>query len=229
MKNSLLLCFALLLIGSCKTEQKKKEEQTPVETKQQEPTNILEKVAQAHGFYNWSAVKNIAFTFNVDRPDTHFERAWIWEPKTNSVTRISGADTLRYNRKKMDSIAQKTNGGFINDRYWLLAPFNLMWDANNFTYHHTTSELAPMSKIKMQKLTIIYGNEGGYTPGDAYDFYFGDDYLIKEWVFRKANQEEPSMITSWEAYKDFNGLLLATMHKRDGEDFQLYFTDVKVE
>ena len=48
----------------------------------------------------------------------------------------------------------------------------------------------------MQKLTIVYGDEGGYTPGDAYDFYFGDDHIIKEWVFRKGNATEPSTMTT---------------------------------
>jgi hypothetical protein len=81
----------------------------------------------------------------------------------------------------------------------------------------------------MQKLTIVYGTKGGYTPGDAYDFYFEDDMVIKEWAFRKGNQEEPNMVTSWEAYQDFNGLNIATMHKRPGGHFKLYFTGVTVD
>lgn len=221
LKRLPLLVFLITFVA-CKTDKKNEQKTTDAET------TIPQKVAYAHGFANWKNVNEISFTFNVDRDSTHFERSWVWKPKTNEVTSISGNDTLVYNRKQMDSVAQKVNGGFTNDRYWLLAPFNLIWDADNFEYEHTQEATAPISKKTMQKLTIVYGNEGGYTPGDAYDFYFDDDYLIREWVFRKGNQAEPSMTTTWENYKDFNGLTLAMDHKKDGEVFNLYFTGVVV-
>ena len=81
----------------------------------------------------------------------------------------------------------------------------------------------------MQKLTIVYTGEGGYTPGDAYDFYFGDDYLIKEWVFRKGNQAEASLATTWEEYSDFNGLVMSKTHKKAEGNFKLYFTNIQVK
>ena len=215
-----LLCFFIL---SCKSDKK-----TEVPSKEVEPTTILEKVANAHGYENWKNVEKIAFTFNVDRDSTHFERSWIWQPKTNKVTHISGSDTLQYNRKNMDSVAFKTNAGFINDRYWLLAPFNLIWDKDNFTHEHKKDEVAPISEKNMQKLTIVYGNEGGYTPGDAYDFYFGDDFLIKEWVYRETNQPEPSMTTTWENYSDANGFKFVRDHKKKEDVFNLYIDGISV-
>lgn len=48
-------------------------------------TSILEKVANAHGLQNWKNVEEIKFTFNVDRDTTHFERTWIWKPKTSDI------------------------------------------------------------------------------------------------------------------------------------------------
>lgn len=190
---------------------------------------ILVKIANAHGLQNWSAVEEIKFTFNVDRDTSHFERTWIWKPKTNDITAITSDETLEYNWADMDSVAYKTNAGFINDKYWLLAPFQLKWDAKNITHEHTLLEEAPISKVAMQKLTIVYGSEGGYTPGDAYDFYFGDDFIIQEWVFRKANQKEPSMITTFEDYKHTKGLKIAQMHKMGEGNFKLYFTGVVVK
>lgn len=212
--------FCILLGCKNKTEAPKSEAQ-PEKT-------ILEKVAYAHGYENWKSITKIAFTFNVDRDSSHFERSWIWKPKSNDVTAISGNDTLVYNRKSMDSIALKTNAGFINDRYWILAPFNLIWDSKNFTYTHDENQNAPISGEAMQKLTIVYSNEGGYTPGDAYDFYFKDDYVLREWIFRKENQAEPSMITTWENYVDMDGLKLAQDHRKAEEDFNLNFTNLTV-
>ena len=128
----------------------------------------------------------------------------------------------------MDSIAHKTNGNFINDKFWLLSPYQLAWDAKNVTHTHKTKVKAPLSKKTMQMLTIVYGSEGGYTPGDAYDFYFEDDLIVQEWTFRRGNQEEPSMITTFEDYKKLNGLNIATMHQMDNGKFKLYFTDLEV-
>ena len=190
---------------------------------------ILEKVANANGLQNWKDVEEIKFTFNVDRDTMHFERTWTWKPKTNDITATSAEGTIAYNWATMDSIANKTNAGFINDKYWLLAPYQLVWDANNVSHTHNKESVAPMSKKAMQKLTIVYGGEVGYTPGDAYDFYFGDDLIIQEWVFRKSNQDEPSMITSFEDYKMLKGLNIATMHKMGEGNFKLYFTNLEVK
>ncbi|SDR05561.1 hypothetical protein [Flagellimonas zhangzhouensis] len=213
---------ALLFFSACKTEPKKEEKTvTPEKT-------IPEKIAAAHGFDNWKNVKEITFTFNVDRDSMHFERSWKWEPKANVVTAISGPDTLVYNRNSMDSIALKTNGGFINDRYWLMAPFNLMWDSKSYSFEHTVDVQAPISGESMQKLTIVYANEGGYTPGDAYDFYFKDDNIIREWAYRKSNQEEPNLVSTWEDYEDMDGLQIAKQHNRPEGGTNLYFTGLSV-
>ncbi|MBT8237461.1 MAG: hypothetical protein KJN65_02345 [Croceitalea sp.] len=214
--------LTVLIFANCKMD-KKQEVSTPIN----EPT-VLDKIALAHGFDQWNNVAQISFTFNVDRDSNHFERAWVWNTMSNEVTHISGTDTLVYNRRQMDSTALKTNAEFINDRYWLMAPFNLIWDQGNFTYTHTEAEIAPISKKPMQKLTIVYGTDGGYTPGDAYDLYFEDDFLIREWVFRKTNQEEPSLTTTWEDYIDHQGFNFALSHKKANEDFNIYFDDVTI-
>ena len=109
-----------------------------------------------------------------------------------------------------------------------MAPFNLMWDSGNYTYEHTAEATAPISKEPMQKLTIVYANEGGYTPGDAYDFYFKDDYIIREWAYRKSNQEEPNLVSTWEDYVEMQGLQLAKQHNRPEGGTNLYFTGLTV-
>lgn len=225
MKNIIPSLFLVaLLILSCKTDKKKETPATPIEE-----TTILQKIAEANGYKHWKNVSEIKFTFNVDRPDGHFDRTWIWRPKTKGITAITGMDTLTYNRSDMDSIAIKTDTGFINDKYWLLAPFNLIWDQKNFKYDYMDESEAPLSGKKMHKLTIVYNDEGGYTPGDAYDFFFGDDYIIKEWNYRKGNRVSPSLSTTWEDYINKSGIKIATVHKDAPGDFKLSFTDIEVK
>ena len=222
MKILYISIIASLLFISCKQEKRPETKTAEIEQ------NILEKIADAHGFKNWNKVNKIAFTFNVDTDSTHFERSWIWDTKNNMVTGINSSDTLTYSRKAVDSTLAELDAGFINDKYWLLAPFNLIWDQSNFTYEHQTEALAPISKKPMQKLTIVYSDEGGYTPGDAYDFYFEEDHIIEEWSFRKANQDDPNLSTTWEAYESMGGLLISREHHKADGSWLLSFSGVQL-
>jgi hypothetical protein len=211
MKN-LILIFFVSVCFSCKQKQ-----ETQPEIKQ---LSIAKKIANAHGFENWKNVSQIDFTFNG-------QRNWSWKPKTNNVTLITETDTLTYNRKNVDSLSTKVNGGFVNDKFWLLIPFQLVWD-KNATISESTKAEAPISKTELNKITLTYSNEGGYTPGDAYDIYYGDNFLIKEWVFRRGNSDKPSLTNTFESYQDFNGIKIATEHKTSDGGWNLVFTNVKV-
>jgi hypothetical protein len=218
-----LIIPVLVLLFSCKTEQKKDADSINIEQ------TVPEKIAYAHGIKNWKNVEEIRFAFNVDRDTTHFERGWIWNIQKNEVTRISQGDTVTYNRSEIDSTIAKVDAGFINDKYWFLAPFNLLWDNGGYSYEVSEKAEAPISKTPMQKLTIVYSSEGGYTPGDAYDFYFEDDYIIKEWSFRKANQKEPNLSTTWEEYIELNGLTISKSHINAEGNIKWYFTNILVK
>lgn len=210
----LLLC-ALLVISCQKKEEKK-------------PLNALEKVAYAHGIEHWNNVEEIQFTFNVDRDTTHFERSWEWRPKKNEVTLIKDGKRLDFNRDRILSDQElAADKNFINDVYWLLAPYKLLWDDHK-SFKEPVMAIAPLSQDSLQKLTIVYENQGGYTPGDAYDFYVDKNNMVKEWVYREGNSTSNCMITTWENYKDFEGLKIATMHQNDNGVFKLYFTGIKV-
>lgn len=187
-----------------------------------------EKIANAHGVSNWDKVTLIEFTFNVDKDSSHFERSWVWKPKTNDVTLITNKDTISYNRKNIDSLSLAADQGFINDKFWLLAPFQLVWDKETIILD-SINKTAPISKKQANKLTTIYSNQGGYTPGDAYDFYYNNSNLITEWVFRQGNTKKPTMITTFENYEDFNGIKIAKDHKKPNENWNLYFTGILIK
>lgn len=220
MKYKSLFIVLLIVFIACKEETKfKKEELKKLTT--------AELIAYANGYENWNDVNEIYYTFNVDRGDSHFERSWVWSPKTHNVTMMDTNDTISFNHKKVDSTYTKADSAFINDKYWLLAPFNLIWD-EGATIVTQDSVISPLNNTLLNKLTITYGPEGGYTPGDAYDFYYDSDFLIKEWVFRKGNKKEPSMTTTWGDYEDFNGIKISKTRLGKDNSIKLYFTNIKV-
>ena len=228
MKKGVILFCLIIALAGCNEIKKSSEAIQSQENISEIKRTTAETIAYKNGFENWEKVSEINFTFNVDRGENHFERSWSWKPKTHDVLMSMGENTVSYNRMKMDSIIKKTDASFINDKYWLLAPFNLVWDKGT-TFSEKQNIIAPISKDTLNQLTLVYGNDGGYTPGDAYDFYFGKDFIIKEWVYRRANDSVPTMTNTWEDYEKFNGLQIAKMHKDSLGDFKLYFTNISVK
>ena len=218
----LLSLRALALFISCQEEPKKPVEPTPQLT-------LLDSIALAYGYDNWSAVNTIQFSFNVARPDRTYKRSWIWNTRKQEVTSIIEGDTITYLRKAVDSTLTQTDARFINDKYWLLVPFNLVWDRDNFSYEVQDDVPAPISQQPLRKLTIVYGDTGGYTPGDAYDFYFTPDHQIKEWAWRKGNDSVPSVQTAWSEPQPFNGISISETHSNVASEPLIFFTDIRVE
>lgn len=222
-----ILCLLTIFVA-CKTETKKQETEIEKVSELKKELTIAEKIAQAHGIDHWKNVNQIEFTFNVDRGESHSERSWTWNPKIHDVRLVSNKDTIYYNRNSVDSLSINADRAFINDKFWLLVPFQLVWD-DGTTFSEIKKEVAPISKTELNKITLTYSNEGGYTPGDAYDIFFNDNYRIEEWVYRQGNSETPSMMTTFENYEDFNGLKIAKDHKMAEGNFNLYFSNIKVK
>lgn len=229
MKRILFLSLIISTLLACDETQNKTGSREFIPDHDKNPVlTTAEMIAYKNGFEKFQDVSEISFTFNVDRGESHYERAWVWKPKSNDVVMRSAKDTVAYNRSKVDSITKQYDAAFINDKYWLLAPFNLLWDQGT-TISEEENVLAPISKDTLNKLTLTYGNEGGYTPGDAYDFFYGKDLMIKEWIFRKGNDSVPSMVTTWEDYQNHDGIKIATMHRDSTANFKLYFTNISVK
>ncbi len=218
--------YAILLLFVFSVSCKSDKSETPAEVTKE--LTIAEKIANAHGFENWKNVTEVQFTFAVDRDTIKGNgRSWIWLPKKDSVYMQAGVQNIKYIRKNIDSIPKNVDRAFINDKYWVFVPFQLVWDTSA-TISEVKKAKAPISEAEMDMITILYPSEGGYTPGDAYDIYYDSDYMIKEWTFRKGNSPEPSLSTTFENYKDFNGIKIAIDHKQEDASWNLNFKNVKV-
>ena len=222
MKNIFALIVCCFLWSACKSDKAETQSEETVEL------SIAKKIANRYGIENWDNIETVKFTFNVDRDSSHFERSWEWYPKTNDVVLKSSKDTLRYNRSNIDSTFINADKAFTNDKYWLLTAFNLVWDSGT-TISEPIIENTPLSNKALNKITITYPNEGGYTPGDAYDFYYNDDLIIEEWVYRKGNSPEPSMMTTWENNEEFNGILVPMSYKKTSDNWELYLSNVEIK
>lgn len=210
------LLFLLILTASCGPSQQETGDSLPL------------KVAAAYGFDHFDEISAIHYTWTV-RVDTVTvrSRSWIWKPFSGEVT-YSGPDTtLSYSQQGKDSTLNNIDSRFVNDKYWLLFPFQLAWDTG-YDYEVSDGQSAPISGDPTTKLTVVYNHEDGYTPGDAYDLYLDDKHQIKEWVFRRGNDPTGRAMT-WENVKDYQGIKIALDHRDDKGNLVLWFSDVKVE
>src|SRR5680860_483534 len=224
MKRSLSLCLVLLLLAGCKNEPEK----TAVsETTASNEESITTKIAYANGLENFEKVNQLNFTFNVKVNDTvRTQRSWKWYPKENKIELTEKGETFSYIKKDtLDEQAKAADQKFINDTYWLLFPYQLMW--SEFEFEFSPMAIAPISQKKMQGLTVKYSSDGGYTPGDTYRLYLSDDLMVKEWTYESAGGS--TLSTTWEDYETFNGITISKMRKSPDGSFQLYFTDIEVK
>lgn len=224
MKNFTFLVIFLSLLSGCKNNTENSSEEDQITIESDEPLNI--QVANAHGFEEFENVRQINFTFNVKVNDTvRSSRAWKWYPQEDKVELTENEQTISYdNDGDFTEAEQAADQKFINDTYWLLFPFQLVW--SDFNMEQTNSAEAPISKEEMQQLSINFEEVGGYTPGDTYHIYFKDDMLLQEWTYVSSNGRNLS--TTWEDYEDFEGIKIAKMHKSEDGSFQLFFTDIEV-
>ena len=141
--------------------------------KQNSTTPLSQTVAEKYGINNFSKVKSIAFTFNVNIGEKHIVRSWYWEPVTQKIIyKGPGKDGKEMNYTyyenkvdKKDTITTFVDASFINDQYWFLFPFHLVWD-KKVNVEDAGSKPYPISKKTAHCLIVKYPDSaGGYTPG----------------------------------------------------------------
>ncbi|WP_124981741.1 selenophosphate synthetase [Nonlabens xiamenensis] len=230
-----ILCCILtlgLLLSSCKQDKKAPQEVAPTESR--EPSEASQKsnsteepdittkaglVAQQAGIEQWKQVEQVQFTFNVEKGGKNLvSRQWTWNPKSDMVQLISKGETVNFNRRSLnDTITKSADRSFVNDVYWLLPQFKLVWDTGTkITY--PTEDL----------VRIAYVGDGGYTPGDRYDLRLNDQNRITQWEYYPQGSDSPTMTTTFEDYKTFNGIEIAQQHKAVDGDLNIYFTDINI-
>jgi len=198
---------------------------------------VAEQMARTFGLDSFDKVEAIRYTFAI--PGLVPPRTWEWHPKTDTVT-YEGKDKagnpmkVTYKRSELDSqsdVAKNLDPDFVNDQYWLVLPFHVVWDGASVTDEGTHE--TPLGKTPAQRIVVKYA-ASGYSPGDTWDLYVGPDKRVVEMTYHRAVPAPhlPNLVNAkWEGYKKAGPLLFSTEHHgtADGNPFELTFTDVAVK
>lgn len=199
---------------------------------------IAEQIAKTYGLDSWGQIEAVRYTFNLDIPGLFkVSRTWTWEPKADRVT-YEGKDKagnpvkVTYVRSQFDSqpdnVKKDIDPGFINDQYWLVFPFHVVWDTGA-TVEDKGMQKLPVGKGSARQVVVKYPSNVGYTPGDTWELYVGADNRVQQMVFHHGGTVKPNLVVaSWAGYKKAGPLLVATDHRgtADGKPLVLTFSDV---
>jgi hypothetical protein len=200
---------------------------------------IAEQIAKTYGLDSWGQIDAIRYTFNI--PARNLSRTWTWEKKNDQVT-YEGKDKdgkpvkVTYVRsqlsKQPENVQKEIDPGFVNDQYWLIVPFHLVWDSGADIQDKGMEKL-PNGKGTARHVVVKYPSEsGGYTPGDTWEFYVGKDNRIEYMVYHRGGPVKPSLVSvTWAGYKKAGPLLVSTDHQgtADGKPAQISFSNVAVK
>jgi hypothetical protein len=206
---------------------------------QQRPP-IADQMAKTYGIDSYEKIEGIRFTFNAELPGVNLSRSWEWNPKTDTVS-YAGKDKegkpvkATYQRSQLgsqsDAIKNEIEPGFVNDQYWLLFPFHVVWD-NSAVVTDEGMQKLPVGDGSAERVVVKYPSEGGYSEGDTWELFVGADKRVEEFIFRRGGDRKPSVvIATWADYKKAGPLLFSTDHRgtADGKPLRISLSDVAVK
>jgi hypothetical protein len=207
----------------------------PVTSWAQQRPPIADKMAKAHGLDSFGQVEGIRYTFNAELPGVNLSHKWEWNPKTDTVS-YEGKDK---DGKPVKASYQRSQAGapedidalFLNDQYWLLLPFHVVWDTSAIVTDEGVQKL-PLGDGSGEKVVMKYPSDGGYSPGDTWDLYVGADGRLKEFAWHRGGPKKPgTVIAPWTDYKKAGPLLFSLDHqsKADDNPIHIYFSNVAVK
>jgi hypothetical protein len=199
--------------------------QPPPEPAGAPPADMLaERVMRASGSEVWPRVTRIRFTFNVERDGkTVASVKHDWDVRAGTDTVTTGNKSVAVDVRRADHAdddEKQAYGRFINDSYWLLAPLKLKDPGVKLS----TGQPQQIEGKEYWLLHLSFDGVG-LTPSDQYNLWIDPQtHLVGFWDYIPEPGKSARM--SWEDYRDFNGLKLATRHVSPRAT--IAFTDVEV-
>ncbi len=206
-----------------------------------------ELIASLGGEHAWDKARQLRFDFVVDREGKTVARfSHAWDRYTGDY-RVSGTDKsgapfvvlLNVNTKQgkafvngrpataedEDRLVKSAYGRFINDTYWLLAPWKIFDPGVNRSYD---GEKPCPGGGTCDILKLSFENVG-MTPKDMYWLWIsreGRHMVAWQYVLNGA-QEEPTTAL-WKDWKSFDGMSLSVDKEIVGKNAVIRFENVSV-
>ena len=185
---------------------------------------LADEVIKACGGENFAKIKMIEFTFSVGQNGKLLMGAthhWNVQAGTDTVAWMERNATASLDGNNPTAGSQEAYKRWVNDSYWLLAPMKLRDRGTQLSYLGQKSVDGKTYEVIQLSFESV-----GLTPRDKYNFYIDPaTKLVRRWDYMPSADKKIS--GTWDEYKEFGGLKLATDHQFG--DKRIYFTEIKVE
>jgi hypothetical protein len=199
------------------------------------------------GDAGWNQARYLRFDFVVDVGGTRkAARSHYWD-RWKGRYRVEGADKEHHwaayfdvnsragkafvdgkpvsDEAQAKKILDDAYGAYINDTYWLLAPYkvfdpgvNLSWAGEEKGPHGETCDVLKLSFENV-----------GLTPKDVYWFYVDRaTHLMPQWKYVLGGKKEPPTVALWTEWKPTGGIQLSTVKTMTNKPVAIRFENLAV-
>ena len=206
-----------------------------------------ELIAAMGGMPAWEKARQFRFDFVVvkeGKPVARFSH--LWDRYTGDY-RLSGTDksgapyTVLFNvntkggkafvngraaeADKQAQLLENAYGRFINDTYWLLAPWKIFDPGVRLAYDGE-KPCPGGGTCDVLKLSF---DEVGLTPKDVYWMWVSrDGHRMVQWQYVLGGAADPPTTAAWKDWKTMGGIALSMDKPMSGEPFEIRFENVAV-
>jgi hypothetical protein len=206
-----------------------------------------ELIAAMGGEASWEKARQLQFDFVVvkeGQPVARFSHAWdryTGDYRVKGVDKAGAPYTVLLNvntklgRAWVNGVAvegaekekriEAAYGRFINDTYWLLAPWKIFDPGVNLTYDGE-KPCPGGGTCDVLKLSF----EGvGLTPKDVYWLWITKDgRRMLQWQYVLGGASDPPTTAAWKDWQKMGGIMLSMDKPMMGEPFEIRFENVAV-
>ena len=180
----------------------------------------------ASGQPTWRTVDHVQFTWS--HVPSSRARTYDWNVPAGmvEVTMEPGAQSLTVPvfGTDLDGEQLDAHQAFVNDSYWLLFEFKAITDTV------TRAEVSASGPFDTASAAyeVRYPVGGGYTPGDRYVVYVGEEGAPVGWSYFPGGSDEPRLSTTRAGWTESSGIRVPTIFDTpDGQPF-IRITDFQV-
>lgn len=175
--------------------------------------DLADEMLEALNKPGFDSIKHISFTY----VGLH---SYAWDRENNNVTVSWGENEifldLNQPVENYTVLQYKAYQYFINDTFWLIAPFKVRDDG-------VVRLSVPLEDGR--GLLITY-TSGGLTPGDSYLWVLDEKGFPTSWKLWTSNVPIGGLEFTWENWQETGGVWFATLHKNPIKD--LLVTNLEV-
>jgi hypothetical protein len=206
-----------------------------------------ELIASLGGEAAWEKAREFRFDFVVDNGGKVVgRRSHAWDRYTGDY-RLSGTDksgapyTVYFNvntkqgkafvngkpveGEEAAKLLKGAYSGFINDTYWLLAPWKIFDPGVHLAYD---GEKTCPGGGACDILKLSFDNVGE-TPKDIYWLWINrDGHQMVQWQYVLKGADEPPTTVAWKNWQKFGGVALSTEKPMEGKPVTIRFENVSV-